>query len=433
MTMHIPFSQNGGAFVDQVADVLTGDEDTRFMRDIVTPKYRKLSHSGEIVINPMQSAHSVISSGGAMKAHAEKQTLVNGVWTRIEWFDYFCQGPFSARFRIPYTSLASRCAGNDLHVLDRFGYNSVTATEQQLVARVLANASSSDAASLVTLAEFDKTVDYFTDLVTSVRRINDFLADLRSRDLTVFRYLRNNYRWKYAKSQIPKFCLNAVNAWLGYRYGLMSTYYDVVSLLKAGNNIGRPRRARYSTSLVTQYDSGLLQGATEKVWTRLETQDRYSRSTTSSAGCLVQFDPASTSFDTFGGGQVLSAAWELVPYSFVVDWFCDVGKRIQALDGMILRPTLGSWITHRSTLNEWHSWDDVPRTKVGTDGIRYWMTPGSSDSAWLLDTCKYVERKANPKLSPIPSVNVRLNTSRIVDSISLMIQQASRLKKILRN
>lgn len=427
VTTHV---YDGGSPVSQNHDVVDTGEESRYMCDVITDRFRQLQRRGEIIMNPMQSIQSTVTGSCILDYRADTQRLIDGVWTTQTWFSVSTDLNRSARFRLPYTSICKRYAVAGPSVLDAFNYAQVKDQESAIVARALANANNTDIASLVFCAELDKSIDYFIDLTRQVTRINNFLERTRAQDVSLWTYLKRNYRWKYSKSQIPKFALATAGAWLGYRYGLMNTYYDCVGILKAGSNVGNSRRGRFTSSVDTSYDSGLTTGIVESTWGHEETSSRKMRHTKSTAGCLIRFDPSQTSTSTFGGENVLTAAWELVPYSFLVDWFIDVGKRISALEGIILRPSLGSWITHKSELLEIHDYAFVPETKyVGSN--RYFM-PHCDDRSSLLDRTVYVERIANPKLSVLPELNVKLNTSRIVDSVSLMAQQASRLAQLLR-
>lgn len=48
-----------------------------------------------------------------------------------------------------------------------------------------------------------------------------------------------------------------------------------------------------------------------------------------------------------GLSRPLSTAWELVPYSFVVDWFVNVGAWLDAIQPSLAHKTLGAWVSSR--------------------------------------------------------------------------------------
>lgn len=59
------------------------------------------------------------------------------------------------------------------------------------------------------------------------------------------------------------------------------------------------------------------------------------------------------------GNPIFRTAWELIPFSFVVDWFADVGKAVQRLDDLTwvswARLAWGEpWISYTKTRKEWY-------------------------------------------------------------------------------
>lgn len=85
--------------------------------------------------------------------------------------------------------------------------------------------------------------------------------------------------------------------------------------------------------------------------------------------------------------------WELVPYSFVVDWFLPIGPVLQAftapagldfIDGSIARRASLAWRTSNYINDEWHDWTRVDQPATGRfryEGYRRsriddWPRPG---------------------------------------------------------
>ncbi|DAD51016.1 TPA_asm: maturation protein [ssRNA phage SRR6960551_12] len=127
------------------------------------------------------------------------------------------------------------------------------------------------------------------------------------------------------------FVLNPAGAWLQYRYGVRLLINDVNQVLKQLQDWSSQRQvytARGSKSVVDSYrkDNGpFLLGPgywasgyqiDEKVECRGTSHDEYSLSLAGALG--------------LDGRQLLTVGWELVPYSFVVDWFANVGDFLNA-------------------------------------------------------------------------------------------------------
>lgn len=129
----------------------------------------------------------------------------------------------------------------------------------------------------------------------------------------------------------------AANLWLQYQYGwkpLYSDVYDGVSML-LDNDLERPKRymvtvkaSAESSSLYKEYrpvSLGLsevrdilhVRDTTFKAWIRLDYYLQNGQLATASQ---------------LGITNPLEVAWEVVPFSFVADWFLPVGAALSALD-----------------------------------------------------------------------------------------------------
>lgn len=115
--------------------------------------------------------------------------------------------------------------------------------------------------------------------------------------------------------------------WMEYRYGIMPAIYsmqDIIKLVRESNNIYRSCRA--SRSIPTEYSSESFVGANEK--------GAYQRTT----GTIKVQATSKTRFELGMMSRLIDqtsinpiqTAWELIPYSFVIDWFANVGDWLLA-------------------------------------------------------------------------------------------------------
>lgn len=146
---------------------------------------------------------------------------------------------------------------------------------------------------------------------------------------------------------------SAASAYLGNKYGTSNTIrdsIDVISLFTQkgirrawhGNSIARSRGSDTYT-----VPSGRFQGI---VWERQCNVKLYYRPCDAPMSRLLQrlYD-----YDIFPSYQNL---WDLVPYSFVVDWFKDVGSYLDALDSQCYLSTIntvGTLVTHRDMIKSY--------------------------------------------------------------------------------
>lgn len=154
---------------------------------------------------------------------------------------------------------------------------------------------------------------------------------------------------------------NVPQRWLELQYGwkpLLSDVYGAASALENRSKSDWRVTAKATRSTVT-----------EKVRTFTSTdastcRARHERSVYARLDALPQ-NEAIISLASLGVTNPLSVAWELVPFSFVVDWFYPVGNFVSSLDA-----TLGYSITsYSSSLLVRAEWVDEGNT-IPWDGTR---------------------------------------------------------------
>jgi hypothetical protein len=313
--------------------------------------------------------------------------------------------------------------------------SSMLAIETRILNAALERATSSDALAMVTAAELDKTFELLFAAGKSANKMAAMLERLgpaRARELNAA--LRQFAR-RPLKRQIKEvlFSLSRelrsiASTWLGYRYGVMASIYDVQSWMEAGRS--GPRRVRFTQSEASNFEANTP--VSDQVWAvdaalgLYKTKVERKRRTMSKAGVLIGTDALSGA-DRYGLNRFASTAWELIPFSFVLDWLCDMGQRISAVEGNLLVKPLGTWITHDHNLLYTRSayWDNKQVTNLS--GYDY--DTGGVDSYEVVESCRYIKRIANPsRLSAPLQVNVKLNWKRVADAISLVSVASSRLR-----
>lgn len=118
----------------------------------------------------------------------------------------------------------------------------------------------------------------------------------------------------------------------------------------------------------------------------------------------------------------LSVAWELTPYSFVVDWFINVGSYLNTLDAFIGKSFKTGCISYtliRETTAK-------ARNVVGKNG--FVLTSKSVPSNTTYERVyKRVPLSDFPSATP-PRFDVHLNASRVIDAASILRQQEKRYR-----
>lgn len=204
---------------------------------------------------------------------------------------------------------------------------------------------------LTALAEGPKTVKMVIDAALSIRKALRTAIKNHDRWQKLYPQLKSPYTWrgspesyrrylakKRAQLEIREERFNAsVNKqrrdrynldnllaqWLQYRYGVMPlvyTLYDAAELLKQVKMAEFVDTRKKET---IERPSPLNKKATERIVFRCCARSKVTSEGLLKAYELSQFNPSVT-------------AWELVPLSFVVDWFVNIGTVLQALNPQAL-------------------------------------------------------------------------------------------------
>lgn len=410
--------------------------DAAYMEDEVTLDFKKRINQGEIIMNGAKSFRSTLLRQGAYGYYYRKRPT--GSATVVEQFHARCiNGTYTSQFRQPRTAIPDMGSTDRQNELAAFGLTAgaMLPVETRCLNAALERATSSDTLALVTAAELDKTFTLIGSAARSVNSMASLLERLPSAKvralnqvLKLLKETNDRRRARDVLRALDKGLRSIATTWLGYRYGVMATVYDIQSWARA---TGSPhRRTRYVVSESTSYED--LGPNTGQVWvvnaalglyyTKIERR----RKTMTRAGVLIGTDALSGA-DRFGLNRLASTVWELIPFSFVLDWMVDAGQRISAIEGNLLVKPLGTWITHDHNLQYQCNtyWDNKQVTNLS--GYDY--DTGGVDSSTVIESCRYIERIANPsRLSAPLQVNVRLNWERVADSVALLGVSSSRFR-----
>lgn len=257
---------------------------------------------------------------------------------------------------------------------------------------------------LTFVAEYHKTRKMVLGLARNLRSLYDRVMKLlfeRRSDLSFAGLLA--LKLKQARA------LKLEDVWLEARYGWRILIYDIEDVYKLLTNLGKQTNRVRSKSL--DGSSSTETSTTTVAW---GTQGNESYTTTTSLsvqhiGRLVaDFSPPKVRVN------IPLTAWELVKFSWVVDWFFHVGQWLEALS------FLGMQSSYTSA---WGCAVKVSRqvthpvfTPIGSKSIVLTSHKGSG-----LTTATYLVR--NPcQVSILPQWRVDLNLGRIIDALALILQ-----------
>lgn len=303
------------------------------MDDVLVPNFHERVAAGEVFFNPMYAyRETVISSNG------------NGpTWQANTPFT--CSGQarkHTIRYNGDYCQyLASACAG---------AYTGNMINEYLI--------SDTDVAALVTEASTRVSSQRgraANDMFESVAEIRESLASLKQLALkggAVVSHFRKNapatgLRGLKGGRNETDLLQAAADDWLLYRYGLRPIIKDIDGVMKGLKAAVGPKRSStraYSKHSVTssRQVSVVNGGITDNVI--IKTTD----SVNVRAVSLDEFVATELSNLGFTSKAFFSLGWELIPYSFVVDWILNIGDFVGALEPAFGYRSLGEcYVTRR--------------------------------------------------------------------------------------
>lgn len=271
--------------------------------------------------------------------------------------------------------------------------------------------------SIVSVAELHKTVDLVASTVVKLRRFRQ--AIVRGDGYNILRRIvGRNFKHNKPSKDIAS---STSSRWLEYRYGWLPLVYEVQGAVKAlsptrefkTRAVARGRKEFTRKESWNAVHNGLF-GSMGNFTFKYEQDEKLS----CRAYCLFEADLRFQTARDFGVTEVPLALWELVPFSFVVDWFVNVGDWITAMT-----PKLGVNILAEGVTVEHNR--SIKRTIVG------WSSGGTSGGFWQVSnavgslTDVYTEnlKTRTPNLTNVfsfPPIDVKLNVKRVADALALL-------------
>lgn len=267
----------------------------------------------------------------------------------------------------------------------------------------------------VTAAEFGKTAGMISD---------------RARSLySAYRHARRG-QWSAAARQLglgetPKNVRNSRKFdenWLEYRYGWRLVVTDIESLMKTLYDaiVTRPPVIKQSAMEMRSYTQRTPISETLRApnGTNIATVTGYKETTFKlvvRGGYLYQMEsvPLATG-QAFGLLNPFVVAAELIPFSFIVDWFVNVTDILEGLTAFVGKTYLDGWLCR-----EIESSTDVYWTSVVKSPDIYSLSPGTTYTAMGQKDRKFDRRKMVFTPSQI-RLEINLNLQKAIDALTLV-------------
>jgi hypothetical protein len=352
------------------------------MADVVIPDFKKLVKLGHIFVNPMEQVRTDFLRGTS----SFYRSCINRSGTSP---NYYYSG-----FRESGTNFVGQNHSSTIN----WTYPTPPSLEFSEVASAIteawANVSVNEAQLLVQIGEARKTV---SSLISIFRRAYKIFRAIRKLDLRV---LRNEISTKEVASR-----------YMECRYALRPLMYDAMGTLHAlggaYEGLERLTSRGYKESSESAAASGIQLYVDNYI---ILTGNTYAtRTLECRAGVLSELNPSALQLNVLGLTEPAEALWELVPFSFIVDWFFNIGQLISSWTPNLGLKTLASWyvVTDTSTLTSTVT-SGVNRTSYNYESICQ-----RNGTYSKVEVRKY--RLPNPDRPVMPSFQLSLNALKTLD------------------
>lgn len=331
---------------------------TKTMTDVVVPDYHSRSARGEVFVNPLW-------------LNSSQRSYSVGANSRIKYPDYCGAG----KDRYFEREIYSQSYGLFLKPQSTLSANLETLAGTQAQAAVM----EPDVMALVAIAEAKSTM---RDLKQPIDKTFRF-----------YRQVQRSRQFKISGLSLGRF---VASNWLKYRYFLTPLALEMQGVIKLATKdvAGRRQTARGYAATTENYADTII-GVNDSSW--LQSIDRQCLFKNSvRAGILYDWRFDWNTLTGFSWRELPSVAWELVPYSFVLDWFANTGDFIRAIQPRAGVNVLGSWTTTK--------WEyDMSNTSTFT-----WNWTGSPNTKQPVSTPQVSESGVDTVLHRKPGIRVGL-------------------------
>jgi len=270
------------------------------------------------------------------------------------------------------------------------------------------------------------SLEIFNDLDKTIRMLRRPLSGSRQLMKKIFKRSR-----KFSTRSARDLAKASSDAWLEYRYGWKPLILDCENVIDEVRNlsdsIGVKRKVvrasvgngesvrtqsfdRIPLSPGSNWDASGAVTVTQRVAAHAGVIYETKFRGISDKACQIAGSRAS---------DLPRSVWECIPYSFVVDWFFNVGSWLEAVTPKADTNVAGSWVTTVDSKRTVFAGSTIGATYNVPPMNRFVGTLGSSTVNWTR-----VTRVCNPSIPSSPTLtNVTLSRLHSVDAMALLAQQ----------
>lgn len=368
------------------------DTFTSVMTDVVTPNFKARIKKGEIINNP---------------ASLEEITVIRPRVTPFNRYRVYIVGYRNGGPLYSGNAYEGDQAMKESYLGDYLGYSEgVGEAIDNAIARAVtsahANASSTEFQSLVFAAEARKSVRDLSSILYRVLKIAKAVKRLDR---------------KYLKSQISKKELQ--NRYMELRYAIRPLVYDardIVNVLGKTKHYDKTRFTARGFERVHDENSDTITLYPWSTWEHKVNRTIH-LDVNIRAGILCDVDVSP--MNLWGVDQPLETLWEITPFSFIIDWFVNIGDTIAAWTPDSGVTQLASWVTVETNITQTNrSGSCTNINPTGRDYVMNFFSWGGSKTV----VKRRISRTINPPLGAFPRVSLHLDALKLVD-LGIILKQ----------
>lgn len=361
------------------------------MTDVVTPDFKKLRSKGRIINSSMSMVEEKIEDYvSSWYNYLGLSITSNGTTPDTGFID---QGTMpTSKMKIDPVGLMGQLTTDKTTLVDL------------AASKAWANIDSSSAAMLVTIAEAKKTYASISSILY--------------RSFSIFRAIKRGELAR-ARNLISQERLD--NIYLEARYAIRPLFYDAKGIVEAFNK-KRVDKTRYTARGSAEgSDSASSSTRDTGAFASVYIRANYSGSvrTKVRAYILYEIDASKLSnLQTWGLVDPFSAGYELIPFSFIADWFCNLGTVIASWNPKPFVNVLASGYTSETIYSL--IGNGYPEIKPNYYSNQTARGRSCSGNGSLVRMIRYKERVPALPKPILPHLDVNLNFLKILDLVLIL-------------
>lgn len=364
----------------------TGEDEV--MYDTVTPRWNTRRAHGEIIMNSMQYTKREASIAGIEGNHFRTNSPIVCSGATV----YSEQRSLGAGW-FPYVCYLGSTAGAPLNVGSAISNSDVEDLISEVSTKALADRGNSQNNLFESIAEYRQTLSLLKNPLNSVHTVLS------------------------RASGVLKKGGDISSAYLIFRYGVMPLVKDVTGIIQGlEKKVGNMRVTTRASGSISQ------SGYVNKSFNAGAFVFNYGIQTSDSlvvrAMSLDEYFVSKTQNIGFASKGLVTLPWELIPYSFVFDWFVNLGDYIKALVPLPSLKNLGMCLT------TYRARQSLYQSESCTAAGGYTMLLNPSGSCFS----SVVQKSRTPSLVPkvIVKSDFRFDSAvRTADAVALIVQRMS--------